>query len=386
MRKYLIFIVLSVGYSNAIAQTSEKTASTSKDLAVPFSPAFSITDITPSLVQNPTTPKAFTLGVAQSATAGSSYFPDNYSAQFAPIWWIDPSGISIYSYLGLDLPKDGEKLGDNTQHNIFSGLKFSTMSIGFVNKDLIPDNLDETQNIFSIGVHSTFIKFFKKEHIAKLQKEINQWHINALTDLERNQALIDAITRIPLDDSLRNEKIDDLTKQFTQTNSLGNLKNINKLISEKPIFTWDLSAAIAGYGVSSDEIKTGRMGVWTGLATNLKLKENTQNYFSINVLGRYLYDQFQANDEGIIGSADNIDVGGNLGFEFDRLNISVESLYRFTNGVANSSNRTIGLISVKLTDNLFINGTFGKDFSGPNKLISTFGINWGFGNEKIKLP
>src|SRR5690606_6891269 len=145
-----------------------------------------------------------------------------------------------------------------------------------------------------------------------------------------------------------------------------------------PVFAWDLSAAVAGYGLSSDEIKIGRSGVWTGLSTNIKLDKKAANYISINVLGRYLYDQFQANDEGIIGPADNIDVGGNLGVELNRLNISVESLYRYTNGVANSQNRTIGILSVKLTDNIFINGSFGKDFSGPNKLISAFGINWGF--------
>jgi hypothetical protein len=387
MRKYLLFIALTAGCSNAIAQssTSETTSSTIKSLSVPVSPAFSITDITPTLVQNPTTPKAFALGVAQSATAGSSYFPDNYSAQFAPIWWIDPSGISIYSSLGLAAPKDKEKL-DETKQNIFSGLKFSTLSIGFVNKDMIPDNLEKNQKIFSIGVHSTLVKVYGKEHTKHLNNAINDWHKHALEDIKTNQHYIDAIARLDATAPDYQAQVDAITKDITVKLSSPDLKIINKLIIEKPVFAWDFSTAIAGYSISSEEVKTGRASVWTDLSLNLKLDKNATNYFSINALGRYLYDRYQANDEGIVGRANNIDAGGNLGFELNRLNIAVESLYRFTNGVANSKNRTVGILSVKVTDNIFINGTFGKDFSGPNKLISIFGINWGFGEEKIKLP
>jgi hypothetical protein len=48
-------------------------------------------------------------------------------------------------------------------------------------------------------------------------------------------------------------------------------------------------------------------------------------------------------------------------------------------------NRSVGVFSYQVGSNLYINGAFGKDFNITNKLISFLGINWGFGDEKIKL-
>jgi hypothetical protein len=79
-------------------------------------------------------------------------------------------------------------------------------------------------------------------------------------------------------------------------------------------------------------------------------------------------------------------VGGKIALEFDRINIGVESLYRFNQGVANSENRTLGIINYKVADNLFIQGAFGNFFNVADKLIALFGINWGFGSETVNLP
>lgn len=388
MKKFVFTLALAAVCCNAIAQSSSETSSKSstlKSLSVPVSPAFSLTDITPTLVQNPTTPKSFALGVVQSVANGGSYFPDNFSAQFAPVWWVDPEGISIYSYLGLTRPESGKVL-DDTRQNIFSGLKFTSLSVGFINKDLIPDNIEKSQKVFSIGAHTTLLRAYHKDHTKALNSAINSWHEHALEDISSNQDLIDAISRLNASDKNYQDQINALTEKMRIKLSAPDLKTINDLIIQKPVFAWDVSVATAGYGISSDAIKIGRSGVWTGLSLNLKLDKKATNYFSINALGRYLYDRYQVNDDNVIGKAHNLDAGGNLGFELNRLNIAVESLYRFTNGVSDSKNRTVGIISVKLSDNIFINGTFGKDFSGPNKLISLFGINWGFGKEKVALP
>ena len=378
-------MAVAVVCCDVVAQTKE-VSGTLKDLSVPVSPAFSLTDITPTLVHNTTTPKAFVLGVVQSATEGGSYFPDNFSAQFAPVWWIAPAGINVYSYLGLPVPEGGKNTGDKKQ-NIFSGLKFTSLSVGFVNKDLIPDDLDESQKVFSVGIHSTLIKVYKDNRTIKLKKAINDWHDHALQEINDHPDVIDAITRLDPNASDYKAQIDAKTKEIKDRLSAGDLKAINELIVQKPIFVWDISAATAGYSLNNETVQAGRTGVWTGLSFNLPLdnSENPVNYFSVTGLGRYLYDRYQLNDDGVIGSADNFDAGGNLAFEFNRLSIAVEALYRFTNDVADTQNRTVGIISVKVLDNLYFNGTFGKDFSGPNELISLFGVNWGFGKEKVAL-
>src|ERR1700758_4179615 len=98
MKKVLFIPLFLLMVKGAFSQvTSGKVA----DLAVPSSPAFVITDVTPTLVQDPGTPKSFVLGIAQSFQNSGTGFPNNYSAEFAPYWWIDPKGRNIYQFLGL---------------------------------------------------------------------------------------------------------------------------------------------------------------------------------------------------------------------------------------------------------------------------------------------
>jgi hypothetical protein len=389
MKKYYLFLSAIFFISMASAQTASTntTSGTITGLEVPVSPAFSITDITPTLVQSPATPKAFALGVAQSFQQSGMGFPNNYSAEFAPVWWINPKGVNVYSYLGLPVPGKGQKTA--VKEDIFSGIKFTTVSVAFINKDLIPDTSKSTQNIFSMGFHTTLIKVFGNKYAASLARSIDTWATDAHGELMDNRKVLDSIARLPQTDdtATHNKKVRDLLKNYRETQTPLDLAAINTLIEQKPIFAWDIAGALAVYSLNNNQqIKTGRAGVWTSLATYAPLNDDKTNYINVNVLGRYLLDNFQENAQGGVGTANNIDVGGNIGFEFDKLTVAVESLYRFINGVSNTENRTVGVITVKLTDKIFINGTFGKDFAGPNKLISAFGINWGFGKEQVSLP
>jgi hypothetical protein len=72
--KKILLIAAVFTWFNSMAQDTQLK---SPPLAVPTSPAFIITDITPTLVQSPNTPKAFVLGVAQSYQQSGSSFPDN---------------------------------------------------------------------------------------------------------------------------------------------------------------------------------------------------------------------------------------------------------------------------------------------------------------------
>jgi len=391
MKKFtLLFIAIIYGCTawaqSGSASTATPTSTAISDLVVPVSPAFSITDITPTLVQNPGTPKAFALGIVESVSQSGSAFPNNYSAEFAPIWWIDPKGINVYSYLGLPVPK--KNMPASTKENVFAGIKFTTVSIAFINKDLIPDTSSKTQSIFSIGIHTTLVKVYGADHAKKLAGLLDRWEKSALGELKssHNDSLRRLMTRLDPSDTAYKTKIAALQKQYIEDQTPVNLQAINQLLAQKPYFAWDMSAALAEYGVNNQSVQTGRAGVWTSLSSNIPLGKDSTNYFNMNLLGRYLFDNFQQNAQGITGRANNIDIGGNLGFAFSKLSIAVESLYRFVNGQPNTENRTVGIISVKLTDKLYVNGTFGKDFAGPNKLISVFGINWGLGNEKVALP
>ena len=379
--KKLISIVLIIMAGKVFAQ--DKTIKLS-DLAVPTSPAFIITDVTPTLVQSPNTPKSFVLGVAQSYQQSGTGFPNNYSAEFTPYWWFKAKGRDVYGLLGIKTTKDASQHVVNiVGENPFSGLKFTSLSTAFINKDLIPDTSSVTQKIFSIGVRTTIIKIHAKGYVDSLKSKINQWHSAAQSEIDANAVLQAAIARHP-------EQTEQLIAQYKEILTGGLLGDINTLINQKPLFSWDVAAAYSVYGINDDQWMTGRTGIWTTFSTYLPLdlgtsKPNT-NYLNLNLICRYLSDNFQTNEQGNIGYNNDFDIGGKAGLEFDQLSIGIESLYRYVKGVSSTQNRTVGIINYKVATNIYLNGTFGKNFDVPDKLVTAFGINWGFGKEEASLP
>ncbi len=370
MKKIALFFV-SFFALQAIAQTNTVKLS---DLAVPASPSFVITDVSPTLSQNPTTPKAFVLGVAQSYQS-SDGFPTNYSAEFSPYWWLKPSGRNVYSLVGLDKTR--------TKENVFSGLKFASASVTFIKKDLIPDAVTADQKVIALGARATLIKVHAKGYASEIAKKIQDWHDAALGDLSANAKLQAQLARSQGNDS-------EILANFRSTLSAPILKDMNDLLAQKPLFTWDFATAYSEYGTGDSVWQTGRFGVWTNMGAYLPIvldpASKSKNYLDVTVSARYLTDQYQKLKSGAVGFQNNFDIGGKIGLEFNQLSFGIESLYRYSNGKANSQNRTIGFVSVKVASNLFVNGMFGENFDNPNKLVSTFGINWGFGQEQATLP
>ena len=352
------------------------------DLAVPTSPAFIITDISPSTFQTPTTPKSFILGLVQSYEESSDGFPQNYSAEFAPYWWLNPAKRNVYSFLGIENPRSNSA-DSVAKENPFSGLKFTTVSLAFLKKDLIADTLDNAQKMFSLGVRTTILKFHNKKYAAAINAKIKEWH--ELTQVEM-AVVQEKLTRAS--DAERAELLQEFTN-FKPKNTAAKLKEISELIAQKPLFSWDIAGAFATYGVGDSTWKAGRTGVWTTLSTYLPLgkeKEIQKNYFNLNVVLRYLRDNYHGNEEGMLSRANNLDVGGKIALEFNKLSIGYEALFRYVDGKGSPQNRNVGIINYRIADNIYLNGAYGENFDLPGKLVALFGITWGIGTETVKLP
>ncbi|PTR00910.1 hypothetical protein C8P68_101139 [Mucilaginibacter yixingensis] len=381
MRKILTLLIVLTFSGMALAQSTSQTLN---KLAVPQSPAFSITDITPGLAQVPGTPKAFALGVAQSVQQSGSLFPNNFSAQFAPVWWIAPNGLNVYDFLGIN--KNTHK------DNPWGGIKYTMLSVAFINKDLIPDNATTTQKVYALGLHTNLFRIYRKHsrdttRAQYLVKRLKDWHDAVQTEFDNDALLIAQLSRYQFKHPEDTAAASKMISKLGESRSTDIMKQINDAIAEKPLFNWDIAGAVAVYGVDDETVKTGRTAVWTQLSTYIPLGNiSNGNYFTLSAMGRYLADNFEKNDKGVIGLVNNKDIGANAGFEFNRLSISVESLYRFASQLGGTENRTVGVLNVRVSDNLIVSGSFGKDFAGPNKLISVFGINLGLGKEKVTLP
>ncbi len=378
MKIQALFMLLLLTFTAAAQNTEVKL----RDLAVPASPAFILVDAAASMVQSPNTPKAFVLGVTQSF-AQSGGFPQQYSAEFAPYWWLNPSNRNIYNLMGLAVPSKDTALKIPGKGNPFSGLKFTSVSIGFLNKDMIPDTSSASQMIVSAGVHTTVLKIYQKGYAQKMAEKIKDWHDEAQQEMTENIQLLSELSRHP-------ERSGEIISKFKPLNTADIVKEINELVNQKPLLSWDISAAYATYGINNLNWKTGRVAFWTGISSYLPfyLKHNKQqiNYINLDLSFRYLADNYQKNTEGAVVKANCVDIGGKIALELEPVSIGIESVYRFGAASGNTENRTLGVFNYKIAGNMFVVGSFGKNFSAPNKLIALFGINWGFGNESVKLP
>jgi hypothetical protein len=381
MKKQFVLIGLLAIAHTVMAQNKINNTVSLKELEVPNSPAFIITEITPSLIQTPTTPKEFVLGVAQSFQQSESGFPENYSLEFVPYWWLRPTNRSIYSLVGLNRNASG----DIEKENPFSSVKFTSFSMAFLKKDLIPDSSNSSQKMFSIGLRSTLIKIHPRSYSERLKNKIAEWHSAAQSELEIFQ---EAIARA---DPKKKMELLKQAANYKPSATDAIVKEINKIFLQKPIFSWDVAAAFVTYGIGDTSWRKGRSGIWTNLASYLPLdlgedKEVNSNYINLNLSLRFLSDNYFKNDKGLIEKANLIDAGGKIAFELNRLSIGYEYLKRTGKAVSGDDKRSVGIINYRLSDNLYINGAFGKNFNGPDKLVALFGIKWGLGSETVNLP
>lgn len=348
-----------------------------KELAAPNSPAFMILDISPALIESPATPKEFTFAAIQSFVDGQGW-PQNFAVEFTPYWWIRPSGRDVYAFAGIDKNSPGKP-------NPFSGLKFSNFSIAFVNKDLVPDVIEKEQKILSVGFHSNVLRIQRPGYALALNNEINRWHQKAQEELAIMQELMNQET-----DRVKQKKLQQELNNKTWPVSADIASKINALVNQKPVFSWNLAAAYSLYGLDDRRFETGRTGVWTTLASYLPLKKTAEDvslsYLKLLVYSRYMHDGFMLEGSDIVKSS-SMDLGSKIGLEFNKFSIGFEFVERnYLKNALSSSRRSVGLISYRVDNSLYINGTFGRDFGPVKKIVSLFGINWGFGDEKVNLP
>jgi hypothetical protein len=380
--KYVLASLLTCFFLNLTKAQDIKL----KDLAVPNSPSFILLDAAPSNIEAPANPREFTLGLLKNLDLNNKFLGD-FSMEFAPYWWLKPSQRDAYSFMGLTKKRvnGAQKAGiDRYEQNIFSGLKFSSFSLAFLTKDMIADSVNLQQKIVSLGARTTLIKVRPAAFANQLNAKLIAWHDEAQLQLKSlNEALESNIDNAEARDSLlkaianflASEKAVDYQKRSNE---------IKDMVDQKPIFNWDLSTAFTQYGVGDTAWKTGRVGVWTTFASYIPIsKLHPENYFDLLVRARYFKDNYAAGLAGSTVVSGTIDIGAKLGIELSNFNLAAEGVYRKVEGQSDWQKRVTGIVNYKINDNLFFSGTYGTDFGPQNKLIALFGLNWGFGEDKI---
>lgn len=376
MKRLIIFLLAAIPVA-LFAQNSPGPIQL-KDLSAPRSPGFQLIDLSPTNIEAPTTPKALVLGILQTFD-GSTGWPQSYSMETAPYWWVKSGDRNAYKYLGLKTTKLPSGALKVTGQDIFSGLKFTSLSVSFTSKDMLPDTASSQQKVFSAGVRTNIIRWYRTKHFDRLSKAVNDW------------ASQPPSTKMVL--AMAGKTGDELKQaiaKYWEENPDQLAAEIADLMTEKPLISWDIAGAYATYGVGDSTWKTGRAGIWTTVAGYIPLnpsdKKPTTNYLDVLVNARYMYDGYALSPKNGLVKSNNLDIGGKIAFEFNQFSIGYEFVYRhyFLDEI-DKQYRNVGVISYKIRDGLYINGAFGKNFGDKNSIVSLFGINWGLGTAKASI-
>lgn len=167
--------------------------------------------------------------------------------------------------------------------------------------------------------------------------------------------------------------------------SLTNLQRINELRDQivkekqKPAFIMQIAGAVAGQSKTNSfsDLYTNRSGIWANAHWN-----KTDN-FGLTILARYI------NNNALVltsFSGSYADIGFSLNYDLDNFSLNAEGIFRKDNNVLNTNTKRLAIVSnYRLKDNLYLVGTFGRNFQKKDNIIALLGVNVGISKDSIKL-
>lgn len=362
-----------------------------KDLKVPTSPAFSLLDFSPQVIESPGNIKAFTLSLL-SNTAESNGLPRNFAFEFAPYWFFRHPKMNVYKYFGLSRGSDRE--GDFSikfRPDIFYGIRSTSLSLGSVFKD------SSEQNPFNLN----YIGYSLRSNLINVRSAIvNKALYNSVATVNAalQRTLLQAIASCnELEGEERIKCIGEFISAAKDSLLNSSRERFFELLNVRPLFSVDIALASSTVFRRNNwnEHNRYRTGAWITLGYNQPLISGSRirddvknllecrNYVNAVVMIRTLKDNTTTDFENFTEFSVT-DFGGRIEFEFNKFALGIESIRRINNDNKDfNTNRTVGILQYKINDQLYLLGTFGKNFGDFNNLVSLIGINWGLGKNAL---
>ncbi|HPH37908.1 MAG TPA: hypothetical protein PL108_09620 [Sediminibacterium sp.] len=383
MKQYKTNIILFISILFCVLNAHAQREIELKDLNIPNSPAFTILDYSPAIIDKPGTAKAFSANIV-SLLSESQGIPKNFAIEVAPFWFFK-NNLTVFRYHGINPTT-------RTQNNIFANARNFSLSVGSVYKDSTKEH-PYNANYLSLGARISLIKIVRSPVINET--------VNSITAIAgRMTQLTPGVTRGCLGSHTVNTPIysdcieRELTTAFNGDQEMVlQEKRLSKLLEIKPLFQLDIAAA-GSWAYKDNTLEnnhTYRTGIWTTMEFSLPLSSTTnieemlENKNYINLYGTLRYiKQDSTIDFKTFGQQKFLDIGGRFELEFDKLSLSFETVHRFDQAnVELNTSRNVGILQYRINDQLFLSGTFGKNFGSVKNLVALFGINWGFGKQSL---
>ncbi|MGE8553611.1 MAG: hypothetical protein ACN6OB_06700 [Chryseobacterium jejuense] len=365
-----------------------------KELAISSPASIILLGISPSELETPKSKKAIALSLVNSFKKNEG-IPDTYAFEITPYWLLRPKEMNSLKYAGLK--EDKEKI---YKQNIFNELNRASFSLGFV-RDLTLNSDDDIKNpTFAISVRGTLIKVRTQDNIKRIIKEDSAKKaqlklISKYLSGEEEKEEIQNINKKCEDGTLNltdcekelTEISMKLLKKYEENNKEANDVDYYKnLLEASPLLAVDFAGGYSTF-FSDNKFSSnhfGKLGFWLTLNSGIDFtnKKKPEEEKKLNFYGivRYLDDGTTMDDNQQFFRTRNYDFGGKAELTYKRFSISWEYIYRI-NDIENTF-RSNGVLAYKVSDKVYINAAFGKNYGEKDNLISFLGLNWGLDSEK----
>ncbi|PWW17130.1 MULTISPECIES: hypothetical protein [unclassified Chryseobacterium] len=411
MKKIVLLAALMLNITLSFAQSKEISAELNK-LELSNAPSVMLLGLASSDLETPKSKKAFMSSIVNSFSENEG-LPNAYAVELTPTHLFPLTEMDALKYAGIKTIKNADHT-EEYRNNIFSEAKNVSVSFAFLRNYKIEDLNTENPSV-SFSLRTTVFKVRNKKNIEAIAASNNNIS-RELTDIQREFEQSPKFMDIMKSDISQSEKEEKLSKaqdDFVTDYYKTETEKYKKYLDEKPAFQLDVASAYSTFFLDNQfkNNQFGKLGFWMTMSSGINLertktpqKKEDQNNEKSKVIikeasttdaskiekrlnfyavARYMQDKTVYDAASGFSRTDNYDFGGKIELVYNRFSIGYEFIYRSSD--LDDTYRSNGVINYKVSDSVYINAAFGKNYGDKNNLITFLGLNWGLDSKRKTL-
>lgn len=399
------------------SQSKEISAELNK-LELSNAPSVMLLGLASSDLETPKSKKAFMTSIVNSFSENEG-LPNAYAVELTPTHLFPLTEMDALKYAGIKTIKNADNK-DEYKNNIFSEAKNVSFSFAFLRNYKI-ENLDTENPSVSFSLRTTVFKIRNKKNIEAITAS-NKNISKELTDIQEEFRKSKEYNDIEASNASPDEKNEMKAKaleKFVPDYYKTETENYKKYLDEKPAFQLDVASAYSTFFLDNQfkNNQFGKFGVWLTMSSGINLErknpkpksaeeqkivENQKNEkpkvmiketpteaskvekrLNFYAVARYMQDKTVYDVANGFSKTNNYDFGGKIELVYNKFSIGYEFIYRSSD--LDNTYRSNGIINYKVSDSVYINAAFGKNYGDKDNLISFLGLNWGLDSKRKTL-
>ena len=417
--KKILLVTLTVGSTLLFSQNKEISTELNK-LELSNAPSVMLLGLASSDLETPKSKKAFMTSIVNSFSENEG-LPNAYAVELTPTHLFPLTEMDALKYAGIKTIKNADNK-EEYKNNIFSEAKNVSVSFAFL-KNYKIENLDTENPSVSFSLRTTVVKIRNKKNIeaittsnTNISKELTDIQEEFRKSKEYND--IEASNASPDEkNEMRAKALEKFVPDYYKTET----ENYKKYLDEKPAFQLDVASAYSTFFLDNQfkNNQFGKFGVWLTMSSGINLERRNQepkpksaeeqkiaanqknekpkvmiketpedpskiekrlNFYAV---ARYMQDKTVYDVANGFSKTNNYDFGGKIELVYNKFSIGYEFIYRSSD--LDNTYRSNGIINYKVSDSVYINAAFGKNYGDKDNLISFLGLNWGLDSKRKTL-